>query len=189
MNNNDERDYEEERYWARFCPECGTSPCESPDGHASDDDDLPDGWRSWASPAGIIHVVPPEGPCATCGAGRHDELPPWRPASCGEGKHRWFLIRGRGAESLRVPLADRYHLSAHGRLVRYFSGQTAQAAAGRLNRQEANRAYVENLLAERDPELAATLTALVTLTCALPCGPGCRAAGVPASQEIHVEGG
>jgi hypothetical protein len=33
---------------------------------------LPDGWREWASRAGVTHAIPPTGPCATCGRGRHD---------------------------------------------------------------------------------------------------------------------
>lgn len=33
---------------------------------------LPVGWRAWRSPEGVTHAVPPTGPCATCGRGRHD---------------------------------------------------------------------------------------------------------------------
>jgi hypothetical protein len=33
---------------------------------------LPPGWREWTSPAGVTHAIPPAGPCATCGQGRHD---------------------------------------------------------------------------------------------------------------------
>jgi hypothetical protein len=34
---------------------------------------LPAGWREWTSPNDVSHAVPPAGPCATCGRGRHDE--------------------------------------------------------------------------------------------------------------------
>jgi hypothetical protein len=33
---------------------------------------MPDGWRAWTSPNGVQHAVPPVGPCATCGRGRHE---------------------------------------------------------------------------------------------------------------------
>ena len=36
MSYDDERDYAEEAYWRAFCPACGTSPCESEDGHKAD---------------------------------------------------------------------------------------------------------------------------------------------------------
>lgn len=61
-------------------------------------------------------------------------LPPWRPASNGSGSRHWFLIRGFGTESDSVPLADRYHYKA-GRLVRFATVETAQAAADKLNGQ------------------------------------------------------
>lgn len=64
------------------------------------------------------------------------ELPPWRPASNGAGKRGWFLVRGSGADSDRIPVPDRYHFSAAGILVRYASPETAQRAADKLNAQE-----------------------------------------------------
>jgi hypothetical protein len=63
--------------------------------------------------------------------------PAWRPASNGAHKHHWFLIRGLGAESDRVPLRERYHVNSRGDLIWYKNYQTALAAAGRLNAQEA----------------------------------------------------
>lgn len=33
---------------------------------------LPADWTEWASPQGVSHAVPPAGPCATCGRGRHE---------------------------------------------------------------------------------------------------------------------
>jgi len=62
-------------------------------------------------------------------------LPPWRPASNGAGKRHWFLYRDGTDQS--VPLADRYHYSAAGTLVRYASADAAQRAADRLNTPEA----------------------------------------------------
>lgn len=44
------------------CPRCGDRFVSA----------LPDGWREWTSPEGVSHAVPPSGPCATCGRGRHD---------------------------------------------------------------------------------------------------------------------
>jgi hypothetical protein len=63
-------------------------------------------------------------------------LPPWQPASNGAGKRHWFLIRGAGAESDRVPVRDRYYLSAADTLVRYASYSSAQRAAAKLNAAE-----------------------------------------------------
>ena len=60
-------------------------------------------------------------------------LPPWRPANNGGSKLRWFLIRGEGTESDSVPLAERYHYSPTGRLVRFASFGAAELAAGKLN--------------------------------------------------------
>jgi hypothetical protein len=34
---------------------------------------LEPGWREWISPADVSHIIPPTGPCATCGRGRHDD--------------------------------------------------------------------------------------------------------------------
>lgn len=39
MSNDDERDPVEERWVREFCPACGTSPCEAPDGNHEDDDE------------------------------------------------------------------------------------------------------------------------------------------------------
>lgn len=36
-------------------------------------DDLPRGWTIWTSLNEVDHIVPPSGPCATCGKGRHQE--------------------------------------------------------------------------------------------------------------------
>jgi hypothetical protein len=33
---------------------------------------LPAGWSAWQSPNGVTHAIPPTGPCATCGNGRHE---------------------------------------------------------------------------------------------------------------------
>jgi hypothetical protein len=44
------------------CPGCGTKFVSG----------LPPGWRERLSPEGVTHVIPPAGPCATCGRGRHD---------------------------------------------------------------------------------------------------------------------
>lgn len=65
-------------------------------------------------------------------------LPPWEPANNGTGKRIWFLIRGRGLESDRVPINDRYHTDVKGDLIRYKSSETAQKAADKLNKQEAS---------------------------------------------------
>jgi hypothetical protein len=63
-------------------------------------------------------------------------LPPWRPACNGAGKRAWFLARGYGTEGDRLPLADRYHFSAAGTLVRYASEAAARSAAAKMNAQE-----------------------------------------------------
>jgi hypothetical protein len=63
-------------------------------------------------------------------------LPAWAPASCGAGKRHWFVARGQGAESDRVPVALRYHHGANGSLVRYASMAGAQRAADKLNAAE-----------------------------------------------------
>jgi hypothetical protein len=65
------------------------------------------------------------------------ELPPWQPAVNGTGKRPWFLARGSGAEFHRIPVADRYHFSARGDLVRYANLESAQRAADKLNTTEA----------------------------------------------------
>ena len=51
----------------------------------------------------------------------------WRPATNGNGKHRWFLFRDA------VLLRDRYSTDSRGRLIWYASYATAQSAAQRLN--------------------------------------------------------
>ena|SRR5215831_5625061 len=105
MDQDQQRDYAEEKYNRHFCPECGTSPCTADGGHPDSEPDavlvfeccgqwlpypqdgetvtcpgcrtafvsgLPAGWTEWLSPGGVTHAVPPAGPCATCGRGRHD---------------------------------------------------------------------------------------------------------------------
>lgn len=52
----------------------------------------------------------------------------WRPASNGSGARHWFLVRDES-----VPVADRFHESADGKLIRYASMDTAQSAADALN--------------------------------------------------------
>lgn len=41
--------------------------------------DLHSGWREWVSPNKVTHIVPPAGPCATCGNGRHETSEAERP--------------------------------------------------------------------------------------------------------------
>jgi len=60
-------------------------------------------------------------------------LPLWRAAVNGAGKRCWFLVRGWGTESDKIPLAHRYHNGPGGKLVRYASCETAQRAADKLN--------------------------------------------------------
>jgi hypothetical protein len=64
---------------------------------------------------------------------RADALPPWRAAVNGTGKRPWFLIRGSGIESDKIPLAHRYHNGPSGKLVCYASYETATRAAVKLN--------------------------------------------------------
>ena len=64
-------------------------------------------------------------------------LPQWQTANHGAGKRIWFLIRGSGIESDRIPVRDRYHNNARGDLIRYASHETARRAADALNAQEA----------------------------------------------------
>ena len=74
------------------------------------------------------------------------KLPHWQPANNGAGKRRWFLIRGSGIESDRIPVRDRYHFNARGDLIRYASFQSAQRAAGQLNGDKATRCRTCNTL-------------------------------------------
>lgn len=60
-------------------------------------------------------------------------LPPWRAGVNGAGKRPWFLIRGSGIESDRIPVAHRYHNGPSGQLRQYASFETAQRAADKLN--------------------------------------------------------
>jgi hypothetical protein len=69
---------------------------------------------------------------------REGTLPAWTPANNGTSKRRWFLIRGHGVDSERVPLRARYHNGPSGDLVRYASFETAQRAADKLNGEEMN---------------------------------------------------
>jgi hypothetical protein len=90
-------------------------------------------------------------------------LPPWRTACNGGGKRIWFLIRGSGLESDRIPVRDRYRYNSRGDLIRYASRETALRAATRLNNAEAsehaetNCAHVRARLAYREPGYAAAL--------------------------------
>src|SRR6202034_3680800 len=70
---------------------------------------------------------------AFLGATAAPELPAWRPANNGTGSRRWFLCRYSGNDDMSVPLADRYHFTARGTLVRYGSCDAAQRAADKLN--------------------------------------------------------
>ena len=60
-------------------------------------------------------------------------LPPWRAAVNGTSKRPWFLIRGWGTESDRVPVGQRYHNGPSGKLIRYASSKAAGRAADKLN--------------------------------------------------------
>ena len=51
----------------------------------------------------------------------------WYPANNGAGKHIWFLYRDA------AEVADRYHESKAGFLIRYKTMASAQRAADRLN--------------------------------------------------------
>jgi hypothetical protein len=62
------------------------------------------------------------------------ELPPWRPASDSTGTRPWFLCRYSGEDDERVPLADRYHFSGAGTLIRYASEGAAERMAVKLNK-------------------------------------------------------
>lgn len=62
------------------------------------------------------------------------QLPPWQAANNGAGKRIWFLYRGD-----RVPFRHRYHCNARGDLIRYATFQSATAAAGQLNGDQAAR--------------------------------------------------
>lgn len=53
----------------------------------------------------------------------------WRTANNGTAKRMWFLIRTDES----VPVAERYHTTAAGDLIRYASDQNAQHVADRLN--------------------------------------------------------
>lgn len=63
-------------------------------------------------------------------------LPPWRAAVNGTSKRPYFLVRGWGTESDRVPLAHRYHNGPSGKLICYASSETATRAAVKLNKAE-----------------------------------------------------
>jgi hypothetical protein len=85
------------------------------------------------------------------GEGYGVTLPPWRPASNGAGKRRWFLYRdGTGPNT---PLADRYHYSAGGILVRYASMETAQHAADKLNTAGVTAVRWEQQQRQTTPEI------------------------------------
>ena len=62
------------------------------------------------------------------------ELPPWQPANNGTGKRIWFLTRYPHGGGDGIPLTDRYHYGSNGVLVRYASCESAQRAAGKLNK-------------------------------------------------------
>lgn len=64
-------------------------------------------------------------------------LPPWRAAVNGTSKRPWFLIRGWGIESDRVPVERRYHNGPSGRLARYASAAAAERVADKLNQAQA----------------------------------------------------
>lgn len=63
-------------------------------------------------------------------------LPEWRPANNGAGKRTWFLVRGYGSESDRIPISERYYYNKRDDLIRYATMESAQKAADRLNLQE-----------------------------------------------------
>jgi hypothetical protein len=60
------------------------------------------------------------------------DISPWEPVNNGAGKRTWFLTR----RDESIPITGRFHFSSRGSLVRYASGETAQRAADKLNRQE-----------------------------------------------------
>jgi hypothetical protein len=71
---------------------------------------------------------------------RDGTLPAWVPGVNGATKRPWFLIRGHGLDSERVPLRARYHNGPSGNLVCFASFETAQRAADKLNGAELNLA-------------------------------------------------
>jgi hypothetical protein len=58
----------------------------------------------------------------------------WRPANNGEGKFIYFLVKDDDS----LPVDERLHFNAQGRVVRYKSMESAQKAADKLNADEDN---------------------------------------------------
>lgn len=64
---------------------------------------LPEGWRTWNSPNGVSHAVPPTGPCATCGQAHPVAEFTWKIVFCGRlyetvgvAGGEWHLMPGAG---------------------------------------------------------------------------------------------